>query len=327
MWSDLAAWFASPAGQRALTDAVLPVVAILVAAALAALIARSGIRRLERRLGRDALAAAVAGFAEAARRSAAGEPDPGSAARLASEADVRLRLSGRPGAELAAEWALLVSLAARGDDAAVVRDRLLEWVRKPGRAKRLFANDLDALHQTEAVPQRTVEAAPPRTVEAVPPSPAAPAPPRTVEVVPPSPAAPAPTRSVARAAAVPASPPPPSRSEAIPAPAPAHAAAAEHEMALQPVAVAAADHANQVERTARSEAPEAQPAPAAQPVQVLQPVQPPALAAEGAEAKPAWLDDYDDDAHVTRNIPLSTPAPVSASAIRDRGRPDDIVPS
>jgi hypothetical protein len=302
MWSDLAAWFASPAGQRALTDAVLPVVAILVAAALAALIARSGIRRLERRLGRDALAAAVAGFAEAARRSAAGEPDPGSAARLASEADVRLRLSGRPGAELAAEWALLVSLAARGDDAAVVRDRLLEWVRKPGRAKRLFANDLDALHQTEAVPQRTVEA------------------------VPPSPAAPAPTRSVATAA-VPASPPPPSRSEAIPASAPAHAAAAEHEMALQPVAVAAADHANQVERTARSEVPEAQPAPAAQPVQVLQPVQPPALAAEGAEAKPAWLDDYDDDAHVTRNIPLSTPAPVSASAIRDRGRPDDIVPS
>ena len=26
MWSDLGAWFASPAGQRALTDAVLPAV-------------------------------------------------------------------------------------------------------------------------------------------------------------------------------------------------------------------------------------------------------------------------------------------------------------
>jgi hypothetical protein len=66
----------------------------------------------------------------------------------------------------------------------------------------------------------------------------------------------------------------------------------------------------------RPEEPEARPAPAAQPLPV-----------GATQGKPAWLDDYDDDAHVTRNIPLSTPAPVSASAVRDRGRPDDIVPS
>ena len=43
---------------------------------------------------------------------------------------------------------------------------------------------------------------------------------------------------------------------------------------------------------------------------------------------PAWLDTYDDEADVTRDIDLSkTPPPMSASAVRDRTRTgDDIVP-
>jgi hypothetical protein len=277
MWSDLAQWFASPAGQRALTDAVLPVVAILVAALLAALIARAAVRRLERRIDRESLAAAVAGFVESARRTAAGDPDPGSAARLATESDVRLRLSGRAGADLAAEWALLVALAARGDDPAVVRDRLLEWARRPGRANRLFGTDLEALRRPG--PQQTAQA---ETVAA----------------------APAPRR------------PEPS---AAPEAAPAASAAAEDGIVERPAAVSASDHTNQVRPSPPEVAqPAAAPAPAAQP----------ATAGRSGSAQPAWLDDYDDDAHVTRNIPLSTPAPVAASALRDRGRPgDDIVPT
>lgn len=281
MWSDLAAWLASPSGQRALTDAVLPVVAVLVAAVLAALIARGAVRRLERRLDREALTAAIAGFAEAARRSASPDPDRDSAVRLATEADVRLRFSGRAGADLAAEWALLVALAARGDDTATVRDRLLEWARKPSRARRLFASDLEALRQPEPVQERPDEA-PPLAVEREP--------------------------AERPAAARPAVQRP----------------ADEGLIVDQPAAVAAADHRNQPVRQAQRQPepqPERQPQAEAPEAQPLQP-------AAAASAKPAWLDDYDDDAHVTRNIPLSTPAPVSASTIRDRGRPgDDIVPT
>jgi hypothetical protein len=282
MWSDLAAWFASPAGQRALTDAVLPVVAVLVAAVLAALIARAAVRRLERKLDREALAAAIAGFTEVARRTGSTGPERIAATRLAAESDVRLRLSGRPGADLAAEWALLVSLAARGEDAAVVRDRLLEWARKPRRARRLFGNDLDALHQTEPAPERPAEA------------------PRREPEQPSAARLPAERPATARAVVAPPS--------------------AERDLVEQPAAVAATDHTNQVQRQAEPESPEAEPQAQPEP----QPLQP----AASAPARPSWLDDYDDDAHVTRNIPLSTPAPVSASAVRDRSRPgDDIVPS
>ena len=46
------------------------------------------------------------------------------------------------------------------------------------------------------------------------------------------------------------------------------------------------------------------------------------------QATPAWLDTYDDEAEVTRDIDLSkTPPPKAASAVRDRTRTgDDIVP-
>jgi hypothetical protein len=295
MWSDLAQWFASPAGQRALTDAVVPVVAILVAALIAALIARAAIGRLERRIARESLAAAVAGFVEAARRTATGDPDPGSAARLATESDVRLRLSGRAGADVAAEWALLVALAARGDDPAVVRDRLLEWTRKPNRAKRLFGTDLEALRLSGPQEAPADAAAPaPRTPE---PSPVAPA-----AVAPAAVASPSPSAAVASPSAAVASP-----FAAVASP----STSAEEAIVERPAAVAASDHTNQA-RPAPPEVPAAQPA----------------AAGRSGSAQPAWLDDYDDDAHVTRNIPLSTPAPVAASAIRDRGRPgDDIVPT
>ncbi|MFD1722516.1 hypothetical protein ACFSBI_13245, partial [Amnibacterium endophyticum] len=42
--------------------------------------------------------------------------------------------------------------------------------------------------------------------------------------------------------------------------------------------------------------------------------------------KPEWLDDYDDEAHVTQTMNLKTPPPVSASALRDRSSTGDIVP-
>jgi hypothetical protein len=57
------------------------------------------------------------------------------------------------------------------------------------------------------------------------------------------------------------------------------------------------------------------------------PVEQPAPSGQ-AQPTPAWLDTYDDEAEVTRDIDLSkTPPPMPASAVRDRTRTgDDIVP-
>ena len=55
----------------------------------------------------------------------------------------------------------------------------------------------------------------------------------------------------------------------------------------------------------------------------------PAAPGHGPESNPApaWLDTYDDDAHVTQNLDLKTPPPVAAAAVRDRGAPgEDVVP-
>lgn len=294
MWSDFAAWFSSPEGQRVLSGTLLPAAAILVAGLVAGVIARATIRRVERRLDQDALTAAVAGFVEAARRTAAGDPDTDSTARLASVSDVRMRLAGRSGADLAARWAYAISLQAAPDDVGVVRDRLVAWIARPARAKRLFAADLEAL----ALPEPAgAERSRPEPLEQ--PQRAVP----TAEVTPPEPPA----------------------TGAVQIDRPRHLPDA------RPTAVAATPE-QEPERHPAPEAAAPQPvvdAPATQPS--ARPEVPAARAATGADGeqeKPAWLDDYDDEAHVTRNIPLGAPSPVAATSVRDRNRPGDaIVPS
>ena len=299
MWSDFAAWIASPEGQRVLSTTVLPALAILVAGLIAGVLARAAIRRVERRLDQDALTAAVAGFVEAARRTASGEPDRDSTARLASVSDVRMRLVGRAGADLAAQWAYAISLHAAPDDVAVVRDRLVAWTARPARAKRLFAADLEALATPAAAPAERAPRPEPTATPTEPPQ-------RSQPVV--------------EQSAPPTGGVPVERPLRVPEPEPAAAVPAEP--ARQPIAEPAP-----AQPLALVDVPAAQPA--------AQTEGPAARAAAGApgrtegdEDKPAWLDAYDDDAHVTRNIPLSTPSPVAAASVRDRSRPgDNIVPS
>lgn len=58
------------------------------------------------------------------------------------------------------------------------------------------------------------------------------------------------------------------------------------------------------------------------------PAAPPAQTPAQTQATPApaWLDNYDDEAQVTQNLDLKTPPPVAASAVRDRGKGEDLVP-
>lgn len=169
-WNAIVQWMSSDEGQRVLTEAVVPFVAIVVAGVVAALIGRSAVRRVVAHLEREQKAAAVAGMIRAARKAAVysslGAEERTYADHLAQEAEVRLRLLPAAGAATAASWAEhelgdikrnSVSFSFQAEQSlAQFRDRLLEWQAKPARAKKLFKYDLDRWNQEEADSARRV---------------------------------------------------------------------------------------------------------------------------------------------------------------------------
>ncbi|MBW4042124.1 MAG: hypothetical protein HIU86_08350 [Acidobacteria bacterium] len=375
MWVDLAAWFQSPGGARVVQTAIIPALAILVAGLLAAAIARSAVRATIRRAERVEAASVVAGLVTAARLTVETGVDAASrrrAGRLRVEADVRARLLPLTGAELAADWAAartdaLQQQAAAGPvtaELAELRDRLVEWVGKPSRARRLFPAAPTPRASTPDVP------ATPDVVQAE-----APAPPPVVQQPAPEPSphaatatpedrrspsgpdaeasgtatGPDPEPVGAGAGAVPVRAPAPAPAPAEDLPAWQRTRAGERlqqersrgRAAESPTGVAEEDA---VPRTATPAGPQhpdrvgtavettdAEEAVRLEAHQQARHARPSEQASSGplpaATPAPAWLDTYDDEAHVTQNLDLKTPPPVSASAVRDRGGPgEDLVP-
>jgi hypothetical protein len=229
MWDDLVAWFQSPDGARVLQTAIIPALAILVAGVLAALIGRAAVRGSIRRADRVEAAAAVAGLVEAAR--AAAEPDAADddrrrAARLRTEADVRTRLLPLPHAALAADWAAARTDTLRqraadgpvGSEVDELRDRLVAWVNRPGRARRILTA-APAPKPTRPAAKADRPSKADRGTTAV--TPAEPGPRRSTAEPAPAAAAPA---AAASAAAAPAAPAPAPAAPAV-EPAPATAVA------------------------------------------------------------------------------------------------------
>ena len=180
-WNSIVQWVSSDEGQRLLTGAILPFVAIVVAGLVAALIGRAAVRRVVTHLEREQKAAAVAGMIRAARKasvySSLGAEERTYADHLAQESEVRLRLLPAAGAGSAATWAEheiadikrnSVSFSFQAEQSlAQFRDRLLEWQARPGKAKKLFKYDLDRWSQEDAETARRAQeesAAPAPTV-------------------------------------------------------------------------------------------------------------------------------------------------------------------
>jgi hypothetical protein len=170
-WNSIVQWVSSDEGQRLLTGAILPFVAIVVAGLVAALIGRAAVRRVVTHLEREQKAAAVAGMIRAARKAAVysslGAEERTYADHLAQESEVRLRLLPAAGAGSAATWAEheiadikrnSVSFSFQAEQSlAQFRDRLLEWQARPSKAKKLFKYDLDRWSQEEAESARRAE--------------------------------------------------------------------------------------------------------------------------------------------------------------------------
>lgn len=156
-WNDLLDWVASDDGWRIISGAVIPFVAIVVAGILAALIGRSGMKRLVAQRDRETRVAAVAALVtagqNAARWHSQGAEAREHAQRIAAEADIAVRLLPVTGADIAADWAKHQLEAMRVNSVnfsipmeetlAEYQNRLVAWLRKPRRAAKLFATDLD----------------------------------------------------------------------------------------------------------------------------------------------------------------------------------------
>lgn len=165
-WNDIVRWFNSESGQEVVRSAILPFLAIIVAAVVATLIARGSVKRLIAQQDREHKASAVAALISAGRRAAgwstlsATEKDH--VDHQTSEAEVRVRLLPVAGAGLAADWAAhqLATMKTNSvnysfqaeQDLADFQDGLIAWQSKPARARKLFAQDLAAWKYEAAAP-------------------------------------------------------------------------------------------------------------------------------------------------------------------------------
>ncbi len=149
-------WATSNAGERILLGAVIPFIAIVIGAVVAALIARGAIKRLLRDRDREAKAAAVSSLIDAARQASNWNSltpqEQAIADRTATTADIHLRLLPIAGAATAANWAgheitqfkrASATYSVQFDGPlAEFRDRLLDWQKHPRRARKIFESDL-----------------------------------------------------------------------------------------------------------------------------------------------------------------------------------------
>jgi hypothetical protein len=156
-WNDFLDWFNSDDGWRITSTAVIPFIAIVIAAVIAALIGRGSTKRVLDFQNRELQSAAVAAMIDAGRTASKwnnlGTGQQQHADSQFSAADIRLRLLPITGASAAADWAThqladmrknSASFSFQADQTFVeFRDRLLEWQRRPSRARKLFALDLE----------------------------------------------------------------------------------------------------------------------------------------------------------------------------------------
>lgn len=165
-WNDLIDWTRTADGRAVLTTATISFVAIVVAGVIAALVGRGATRRLVTQRDRETRASAVAALVTAGKSAAAWHSLSPTAKEhseaLASAADIQVRLLPIAGAGLAADWAEhqlgemrtnSVNYSFQADQTLYeYRERLVRWLHKPGKAKRLFGDDLDAWKYDDSRP-------------------------------------------------------------------------------------------------------------------------------------------------------------------------------
>ncbi len=157
-WNDIVLWLTSPEGRSIVVNAMVPFLAFLAGAILAAAIARGSVKRLIAHQDRQHKASAIAALISAGRKAATwstlSAQEKEHVEHQLSEAEVRVRLLPVSGAGLAADWGAHHLAAMKKNsanysfqadqDLTDFQDGLIAWQKKPARAKKLFAEDLAA---------------------------------------------------------------------------------------------------------------------------------------------------------------------------------------
>jgi len=169
--NDIIDWLASDEGERVLFGAIIPFLAIIVAAIIGAAIGRGSTTRIIAQYNRDALTAAVQALVLAGRKAASWNSlstvERVQVDHLIGEAETRIRLLPVAGAALAASWAAHQLGDMKRNSAgfsfqaqqtlAEYRDRLIAWSEKPRSAKKLFGADIERWeYETDADEQALV---------------------------------------------------------------------------------------------------------------------------------------------------------------------------
>ncbi|WP_308799610.1 hypothetical protein [Agromyces silvae] len=170
--NDLISWLGSSAARPAIFAAIVLFVAVIVAGLLAAWISSAAIKRMVTQRDRELKSAAIAALVDAATEASVWNSltpqEQVLADRAVGQADIHVRLLPIRGSDVAANWAahqlheLKRSSATFGYQlepaVADFRDRMLEWQRHPGRAKKQFQNDLAGWRAERARPEQALAA-------------------------------------------------------------------------------------------------------------------------------------------------------------------------
>jgi hypothetical protein len=156
-WNDFVNWLFATSNQPVIFSAVVLIVAIIVASVLASLIARSAIKRLLVQHDRELKAAAIGTVIDAATEASVWNSltpqEQVMNDRAVGMADIQVRLLPIKGSHLAADWAAHQLAELKRTSATFgyqlepalieFRDRLIEWQKKPSRARKIFQEDIE----------------------------------------------------------------------------------------------------------------------------------------------------------------------------------------
>lgn len=156
-WNDFVDWFSATSTQPVIFSTVVLIVAVIVASVLAAWIARSAIKRLLAQHDRELKSAAIGTIVDAATEASVWNSltpqEQVMNDRAVGMADIQVRLLPVKGSALAADWAAHQLAELKRTSATFgyqlepalieFRDRLLEWQKKPHRARKIFQDDIE----------------------------------------------------------------------------------------------------------------------------------------------------------------------------------------
>ncbi|TDW31299.1 hypothetical protein [Cryobacterium psychrophilum] len=157
LWNNFVSWLTAASTEPVVFSAVLFVIAIVIASVITALIFRATIRRMIDQRDREIRTAAIATLVDAATEASVWNSltpqEQVMSDRAVGQADIQVRLLPMKGSGVAANWSAHQLAELKRTSATFgyqlepalleFRDRLIDWQKRPARARKIFQGDLD----------------------------------------------------------------------------------------------------------------------------------------------------------------------------------------